>query len=216
MARYQRSILIADDHPAIRQGIRTCLEYSDRWNVIGEACDGWDTIWLARETQPDIAILDYSMPGMSGLDLIRALRDELPRTEILIYTMHDQEKIVAEILRAGARGYVFKADDTAHLLSAVEALALHKTYFSPAISARARDYKDMGQSDDRGNTVLTPREREVVKFIAEGKINKQIAYMLGISQKTVETHRSTAMHKLKLQTTAELVLYAVRNDIVRL
>jgi DNA-binding NarL/FixJ family response regulator len=110
---------------------------------------------------------------------------------------------------------VLKTDDAAHLVAAVEALALQKSYFSPAISERVLDFYIKKHSEDRGDTVLTPREREIVQLIAEGKINKQIAYMLGISQKTVETHRSTAMHKLELQTTAELVLYAVRNDMVR-
>jgi DNA-binding NarL/FixJ family response regulator len=215
MARYHRSILIADDHTAIRQGIRTWLEYNDRWKVIGEASDSRAALRLARETRPDIAILDFSMPGMSALDLTRAIKRELPGTEILMYTMHDQERVVAEVLRAGARGYVLKSDDTAHLLAAVEALALHKPYFSPAISERVLDYYIKKQPGGTESTVLTPREREIVQLIAEGKINKQIAYMLEISQKTVETHRSAAMHKLNLQTTAELVLFAVRNDIVK-
>jgi len=215
LPRPLRRILIADDHQAIRQGVRTFLESREGWQIVGEVANGRDALRLARETQPDIAILDYSLPQMNGLELTRAIKRELPRTEILIYTMHDQESILVEVLRAGARGYVLKSDPGVHLISAVEALAMHKPYFSAAISETLLDYFIEQGHGNNSATVLTPREREIVQLIAEGKINKQIAYMLDISVKTVETHRAAAMHKLKLLTTAELVLYAVRNNIVQ-
>jgi len=207
-------ILIADDHQAMRQGVRTLLESHADFQVVGEAADGREALNLAVETKPDIAILDYSLPLMNGLELTRAIKHELPRTEILIYTMHDRESILIDVLRAGARGYVLKSDSGVHLVSAAKALAKRKPYFSGAISETLLEhFIDTNHSTDK-SIMLTAREREIVQLIAEGKLNKQIAHMLGISVKTVETHHAAAMHKLKLRTTAELVLYAVRNNIV--
>ncbi|WP_395398072.1 response regulator transcription factor [Novosphingobium sp. BL-8A] len=207
-------ILIADDHQAMRQGVRTLLESHPAFQVIAEAADGREALDFAIETKPDIAILDYSLPLMNGLELTRALKHALPRTEILIYTMHDREQILIDVLRAGARGYVLKSDSGTHLVAAVRALSNHKPYFSGAISETLLEHFIESDHDfDKGIT-LTAREREIVQLIAEGKLNKQIAHILDISVKTVETHRAAAMHKLKIRTTAELVLYAVRNNIV--
>lgn len=207
-------ILIADDHQAMRQGVRSFLESHPNYQVVAEASEGREALRLARETTPDIAILDYSLPQMNGLALTRAIKHELPRTEILIYTMHDRESLLVDVLRAGARGYVLKSDTGTHLVAAVQALALRRPYFSGAISETLLEHFVDSDHDTGRSVVLTPREREIVQLIAEGKINKQIAHMLDISVKTVETHRAAAMHKLKLRTTAELVLYAVRNHIV--
>jgi DNA-binding NarL/FixJ family response regulator len=208
-------ILIADDHEAICKGIRTILESRQGWQIVAEASHGHDALALARETRPDIAILDYSLPLMNGLDLTRAIKQEMPRTEVLIYTMHDKESIVSEVLNVGARGYVLKSDPGSHLMSGVEALAMGKPYFSPTISDMVLDHFVRQDDGHRHTHSLTMREREVVQLVAEGNINKQIAYILGISVKTVETHRAAVMEKLKLRTTAELVLYAVRNNIVQ-
>ena len=180
---------------------------------MSEAGDGREALRLARETRPDIAILDYGLPRLDGTELTRAIKQELPRTEVLIYTMHDSESIVADTLRAGARGYVLKSDSGAHLTAAVEALSLRKSYFSPAISETLVGH--LLDPHYRYSVTLTPRERDVVKLVVEGQTNKHIAKTLEITVKTVDTHRAAAMRKLKLNTTAELVRYAIRNHIVR-
>jgi DNA-binding NarL/FixJ family response regulator len=207
-------VLIADDHQAMRQGVRTLLESHADFQVVGEAANGREALDLALDTKPDIAILDYSLPLMNGLELTRAIKHELPHTEILIYTMHDRESILIDVLCAGARGYVLKSDSGIHLVSAAKALAKRKPYFSGAISETLLEHFIETNHGGEKGIMLTAREREIVQLIAEGKLNKQIAHMLNISVKTVETHRAAAMHKLKLRTTAELVLYAVRNNIV--
>ncbi|HVJ03216.1 MAG TPA: response regulator transcription factor [Sphingomonas sp.] len=213
MSSPTRRILIVDDHQAMREGVRSLLAAHANWQIVGEAADGHTALRMARETQPDIAVIDYSLPLMNGLALTRVLKHELPRIEILIYTMHEREDLIVDVLRAGARGYVLKSDSGTNLVAAVEALALRKPYFSSEISETLLDHF-VHSHEDSGASTLTLREREIVQLIAEGKINKQIAHLLDISVKTVETHRATAMNKLKLRTTAELVRYAVRNHIV--
>jgi DNA-binding NarL/FixJ family response regulator len=208
-----KRILIVDDHDALRRGIRALIETRANYVVVAEAATGHAAIEEARRTAPDIAIVDYSLPQLNGLDLTFALRRELPRLEILIYTMHSRDEIITGILRAGARGYVMKSDSEDHLLAALDALSVRRPYFSGAVSEALLE--QFLQSHRHINTdVLTHREREVVQLIAEGRINKQIANTLQISVKTVETHRSSAMRKLNLRTTADLVRYAVRNSIV--
>jgi DNA-binding NarL/FixJ family response regulator len=190
------------------------LEGNGGWQIVAEASRGPEALRLARETRPDIAIFDYSLPQMNGLELTRAIKQALPRTEVLIYTMHEQESIVAEILRSGARGYVLKSDPGEHLIAAVEALAQGKPWFSAPIWEVVRE-SVVQHADSMIANELTTREREIVQLIAEGMINKQVAHVLGISVKTVETHRAAVMEKLKLKTTAELVRYAVRNYMVK-
>lgn len=210
-----RRILIADDHEAIRRGLKSFVETRPEWRVVAEASDGRQALELARQTRPDIAILDYSLPLMNGLDLTRAIKHDFPRTEILIFTMHDREDIVTAVLRAGARAYVLKSDSEQHLLAALDALAIGRPYFSCEVSETLLEYFIDHGNKTAKQGILTQREREIVQLIAEGKINKEISHLLGISVKTVETHRAAAMHKLKIKTTAELVRYAVRNNIVQ-
>jgi len=208
-----KRVLIVDDHDALRRGIRALVETRPNFAVVAEAASGHAAIEEARRTQPDIAIVDYSLPELNGLDLTLALKRELPRLEILIYTMHARDEIITGILKAGARGYVMKSDSEEHLLAALDALAVRRPYFSGAVSEALLE--QFLQSNRHLNVgVLTHREREVVQLIAEGKINKQIADTLVISVKTVETHRASAMHKLKLKTTADLVRYAIRNSLI--
>lgn len=208
-----RRILIADDHDVMRRGVRALIESRDDYALVAETTNGRDAIEAARATQPNIAIIDYSMPGMNGLDLTIALKRELPRIEVLVYTMWDREEMILGVLRAGARGILLKSDDEQLMFAAIDSLAVHRPWFSPAVSEAL-----LGQflSSDAGSEQisLTQREREVVQLVAEGRINREISETLHISVKTVETHRASAMHKLNLRTTADLVRYAVRNSII--
>jgi len=209
-----RRIIIVDDHDAVRRGVRQLLDTTPYYQVVGEAADGRAALELARETRPDIAILDYSIPDLNGFDLAHALKREFPRLEILIYTMHDREEIVMGVLRAGVRGFVLKSDTEKHLIAALDALAVHRSYFSSEVSdALLNQFLDSKPTSL--GSILTHREREVVQQVAEGRINKEIAQRLNISVKTVETHRASAMRKLKLRTTADLVRYAVRNQLIQ-
>lgn len=209
-----RRIIIVDDHDAIRRGVRQLLETTPYYQVVGEAADGRQGLELAKEARPDIAILDYSIPELNGLDLSHALKREFPKIEILLYTMHDREEIIMEILRAGVRGFVLKSEAERHLVAALDALSIHRSYFSGAISDALLD-QFLESKPHATASSLTHREREVVQQVAEGRINKEIAQRLNISVKTVETHRASAMHKLKLRTTADLVRYAVRNQLIQ-
>lgn len=206
--------MIVDDHDALRRGIRALIESNPNFTVVAEAGSGSVAVDEARRTQPDIAIIDYSLPELNGLDLTLALKRELPRLEVLIYTMHSRDDIITGILKAGARGYVMKSDSEEHLLAALDALAVRRPYFSGAVSeALLEQFLRTNRHINAG--ILTHREREIVQLIAEGKINKQIAGKLDISVKTVETHRASAMRKLNLKTTADLVRYAIRNTIIQ-
>lgn len=207
-----KRVLIVDDHDALRRGIRSLVETRPNFTVVAEAATGREAVDAAKRTNPDIAILDYSLPELNGLDLTVALRRELPRLEILVYTMHSRDEIISGVLKAGARGYVMKSDSEEQLLAALDALALRRPYFSGAVSEVLLKQFVHNRHESAG--VLTHREREVVQLIAEGKINKQIASALDISVKTVETHRASAMQKLNLKTTADLVRYAVRNNFI--
>jgi DNA-binding NarL/FixJ family response regulator len=209
-----KRILIVDDHDAVRRGVHNLVESKPNFQVVAEAADGRLALELARETSPDIAILDYSLPGLNGLDLANQLKRALPRIEILIYTMHDREEFILEALQAGVRGFVLKSDTEKHLLAALDALAIRRPYFSGAVSETLLE-KFLEHKPQPASSSLTHREREIVQLIAEGHTNKEIAHILQISVKTVETHRASAMHKLKLRTTADLVRYAIRNSIVQ-
>jgi DNA-binding NarL/FixJ family response regulator len=209
-----RRILIVDDHDAIRRGVRQLLETEPYYQVVGEAANGREGLEVARQVRPDIAILDYSIPELNGLDLSHSLKREFPRIEILLYTMHDREEIIMNVLRAGVRGFVLKSDTEQHLVAALDALSIRRPYFSGAISDTLLE-QFLDSKPHALASSLTHREREVVQHVAEGRINKEIAARLNISVKTVETHRASAMRKLKLKTTADLVRYAVRNQLTQ-
>jgi DNA-binding NarL/FixJ family response regulator len=204
-------ILIADDHAVVRSGLRTILEAHPNWAVVAEASDGKEAISKAIEAEPDIAVIDYSLPIVNGIEVTRQIRARLPKTEVLIFTMHDNQALIEDLLKAGARGYLLKSDAKAILIGAIEALAAHKPFFTANVSeALLRSYV---KGSKRAVSPLTNRERTVVQLIAEGHSNKEIAQLLGISRKTVETHRATVMRKLKLSSSAALVRYAIRNKI---
>jgi DNA-binding NarL/FixJ family response regulator len=219
-------IMLADDHEVVRKGLRAMLETRKGWSVCGEASNGREAVRLATELRPDIAVLDLSMPELDGLEATRQIKREAPDTEVLVFTMHDTPRMVREVLAAGARGYVLKSDAARHLISAVEALLEHKSYFTSTVSESILEgYLQFVSGDERGSgqkaaggapNPLTKREREIVRLLAENLTNKEIAAKLSISVKTVETHRGAIMRKLGLNSIVELVYYALRNKIVEL
>jgi DNA-binding NarL/FixJ family response regulator len=207
-------ILIADDHQVVRSGLRAILEAHEGWEIVAEAADGKEAIDKAVATKPDVAIIDYSLPVMNGLEATRQIRARMPSAEVLVFTMHDSDALVGELLSAGARAYLLKSEAKEHLIAAVESLAGHKAFFTGTVSERLRDAFVASHQSKQGTT-LTPRERVVVQLIAEGNSNKKISSLLNLSIKTVETHRATAMRKLNLTSTAALVRYAVRNNLIQ-
>ena len=207
-------ILIADDHSVVRAGLRAMLESRSGWEVCAESVDGRDAIEKAVKLKPDIAILDIGMPLLNGVEATRRIRAASPSTEILILTMHESDDLVQQVVEAGARGYILKDDADRVLLAAVDAVLHHKPYFSTRVSTPPAD--DLPSHDgSRTRLRLTPREREILQLLAEGKSNKEVASLLGISVNTAEAHRSNIMLKLNLHSLAELVHYAIRNNIIK-
>ncbi|OAE97674.1 DNA-binding response regulator [Bradyrhizobium centrolobii] len=208
-----KRILIADDHEIVRSGLRAIVETRSNWIVSGEATNGEQAVALALETRPDIVIVDYSMPIMNGLEVSRRLRALHVRTEVLILTMHESEELLTEAILAGIRGFLFKSDARKHLISAVEALLDGRPYFTSVLLEKLlHDYQ--ANKQNRADMLLTAREQSVVQLIAEGHTNRSISSILKLSVKTVETHRASAMRKLRMSSTAELVRYAVRKKLV--
>jgi DNA-binding NarL/FixJ family response regulator len=215
-------ILIADDHDVARRGIRSLLEAHPGWEICGEAKDGREAVEFANRARPDLVLLDIGMPGLNGLDAARQIHAACPDIRILILTMHDTEQLVREVLAVGARGYLLKSDSGRDLVAAVEALQNHRTFFTTRVAQLVLDgYLHPSNGDGNGNGhsgrhLLTPREREVIQLLAEGKTTKEVAVTLDLSVKTAETHRTNLMRKLDLHSVADLTLYAVRNSIVQI
>jgi len=208
-------ILVADDHQVVRTGLRALLESKAGWQVCAEAANGREAVEKAGELQPDVAILDIGMPLLNGVDATRQIRKVSPLTEILILTMHDSEHMIQGVLDAGAHGYILKDDADRNLLAAVESLRKHKPYLSLRVSATAAAAQPSTDGIERPARRLTPREREIVQLLAEGKSNKEIATYLNISVKTAETHRANIMLKMNFHSVTELVRYAVKNKIIQ-
>jgi DNA-binding NarL/FixJ family response regulator len=205
-------ILIADDHDVVRSGLRAVLEQQDGWEVVAEAIDGREAVQKAVATRPDIAVVDYALPIANGAEVTRQIRARVPSVEVLIFTLHDRDDVVREVLLAGAKGYLLKSDANKLLLAAIEALAAHKPFFTASVSEALLDAYRARSSTD--GSLLTAREKSVVQLIAEGNPNSRIAEILSLSLKTVETHRASAMRKLNLKSTAAVVRYAIRNRLV--
>jgi len=214
----QLRILVADDHPIVRAGLRTLLESRPGWEVCAEAVNGRDAVEKAGKLKPDVAVLDISMPVLNGVEATRQIRKLSPETEVLILTMHDSDEMVQQVLEAGARGYILKDDADRNLLAAVDALRRHKPFFSSRVAGSLASAglhpADPHAPARRARGRLTQREREIVQLLAEGKSNKEVAGVLGISVRTAETHRANIMLKLNLHSIVDLVRYAVRNRIV--
>ena len=206
-------ILIADDHAVVRSGVRRVIEAHPGWSVVAEATNGKDAVAQAITTKPDVAILDYRLPLLDGIEATRQIRRRAPSVQVLIFTMHDDENLLREALSAGARSYVQKSDAGQHLISAVQSLAEHKPYFTDRASQVL--LKNFLTEADKVQHILTDREQVVVQLVAEGHSNKEAATVLNVSIKTIESHRSSIMRKLDLTSSAALVRYAVRNNLVQ-
>ena len=207
-------ILIADDHAVVRAGLRTLLESHHGWEVCAEAADGRDAVEKASKLKPHVVVLDIGMPLLNGIEATRRIHKSSPEIEILILTMHESDDLVQQVVDAGARGYILKDDADRILLAAVDSLRQHKPYFSTRVSS-ARDSSDLSADASRSRSRLTPREREILQLLAEGKSNKEVASLLGISVNTAEAHRANIMLKLDLHSVTELVHYAIRNNIIK-
>src|SRR5262249_27155 len=208
-----KRILIADDHEVVRSGLRAIVETRANWIVSGEASNGEQAVALALETRPDLMIVHPSMPIMNGLEVSRRLKALHLRTEVLILTMHESEELLTEAILAGVRGFLFKSDARKHLISAIEALLDGGPYFTSILLEKLlHDYQLNRQN--KSAMLLTSREQSVVQLIAEGHTNRSISTILKLSVKTVETHRASAMRKLGMSSTAELVRYAIRKKLV--
>jgi DNA-binding NarL/FixJ family response regulator len=209
-------ILVAEDHPVFRFGLCSLLRSHEGWEVCGEAVDGRDAVEKCRQLKPDLLILDICLPKLNGVDAAQQILKRNPAQAILVLTAVDSEQVIRDCLEAGVRGWVFKSDGTDDLTTAVEALQRHKSIFSSRVSDLIRDgYKRHGVGPAVAKVSgLSPREREVVQLVGEGKSSKEVAIILNVALGTAETHRSNILRKLKLHSIAELVLYAVRNEIV--
>jgi DNA-binding NarL/FixJ family response regulator len=211
-------ILIADDHEVVRAGVRSLLESQPDCEICGEAATGRQAVALAQQLKPHVAILDITMPELNGLEAARQILKTVPDVRVLVLSVHESEELVREILDAGAHGYVLKSDAGRELTAALDALRNHETFFTSRVAQIAlrayRDKKPAGDVPTPSGGVLTPREREVLQLLAEGRINKEVASALGISVLTVDTHRANIMHKLGVHSVAELVHYAVRHKII--
>jgi two-component system, NarL family, response regulator NreC len=215
MARIR--ILLGDDHTVMRQGLRKILESHRDWEVVAEVSDGRDAVQKAATAQPDVAILDISMPLLNGIEATRQIARKVPGVRVLILSMHSAEEYIVQALKAGASGYLLKDAADTDLIRAVAAVAAGKSFFSPAVSRvmlddYLRHLANRGIADRFDS--LSEREREVFQLVAEGHTNKEIAELLFVSPVTVETHRAHILQKLDIHSTAELVLYAVRRGVI--
>ncbi len=200
-----KQILIADDHTAVRSGLRAVLEQHAGWQVVAEASDGRSALAAAIKTEPHLAIVDFSLPGMTGIEVARRIREASLQTEVLIFTAYNSNLLARQAFDAGARAFLAKSDANKLLLAAVASLLAHKPFFNGRLSSTAN-----GGSAE----ILSPREQRVVKLVAEGYSNKGISAVLNVSVKTTETHRAAAMRKLNVNSIAGLVRYAVRAQLI--
>jgi DNA-binding NarL/FixJ family response regulator len=211
-------ILIADDHELVRRGLKALLSPRPNWTICGEAMSGRDAVILAIEHQPDIVIMDIAMPGLNGLEATRKIRKALPKTQVLILSLHYSDQLVREVIDAGARGYLLKSDAGRDILTAVEAITTHRSFFTRGAAQMVIDgfckQGSVASSLSLKAQRLSSREREIVQLLAEGQSSKEVAVTLGISVKTAETHRANIMRKLEMHSVSELVRYAVRNQMI--
>src|SRR5258706_8414092 len=214
-------ILIADEHELVRRGLCTLLQSHEGWEICGEANDGREAVEKAKQVKPDVVILDVGMPNLNGLAAARQLIQQNPQQKVIVLTITDSDQVIREALDAGARGFVLKSDAARDLVSAVEALQNNRMFFTPRVNDLVMaGFLDKGHTIARNEPpdlpILTAREREVTQLLAEGKSSKEVASLLNLSTKTVETHRSNIMRKLSLHSIRDLVVYAIKNNIIQI
>jgi DNA-binding NarL/FixJ family response regulator len=211
-------VLVADDHEVVRRGLCSLIEGQPGWKVAAEAVNGREAVEKTKELKPDLTVMDISMPSMNGLEATRQIMKDCPEAKVLVLTVHESDPLIREVLDAGARGYILKTDATRDLLIALEALRRNKTFFTAKVAQTVldgylkRDFEPAEVNTRKGR--LTPRQREIVQLLAEGKSSKEVAVALGISVKTAETHRANIMRRLDCHSVSELVRYAIRNHII--
>lgn len=205
-------IFLVEDHAIVRRGLRALLDGQDGWEVCGEADNGREAITEIDRLRPDVVILDYQLPALSGLDVTRSIVSRHPKCQVLVYTMHEGQDLIREILEAGARGFLLKSEDDGQLLAAVRSLAHQHPYFSSHVSEAL--LSSFIHTRPSRSSALTTREREIVQMIGQGQSNKEIAASLDVSVKTVESHRASAMRKTSSRSTADVTRYAIRNKLV--
>ena len=208
-------ILIVDDHGVLRAGLRALLNAEPDLHVVGEAADGQTGLRLATELSPDLVLMDITMPGMSGIQVTRQLKETLPSTRVLILTLHEDESLLREAIRAGASGYILKQAVEAELISAIRAVGRGELYIHPAMTrALLKDVSPLLVPEENPTEPLSPRELEVLRLVAQGHTNRQVAEMLHLSVRTVESHRANLMDKLGLSSPAQLVRYAIEHGFL--
>jgi DNA-binding NarL/FixJ family response regulator len=224
MAGKPYRILVVDDHPVVRRGLRALLDSQPGIEVCGEASTGPEAIGHVQKQKPDLVVLDLTLPEMNGLEVTRAVREDSPTTDVLVLTMHFSEEIAREVLRSGALGYVLKSDADTELLAAVDHARHHQPFFTSKLALTMAHNFVMGPKDapisaggkhgETSDSPLTPREIEVVRLLAEGNSNKQVASALGVSTRTIESHRNHIMHKMNFSSFSDLIRFAVRHRMV--
>ena len=207
-------ILIADDHGVVRAGLRALLSAEADLEVIGEAATGEEAVRMAVQEKPDVVLMDVSMPGMEGIEATRRLAEQAPGVRVLLLTVHEDAALLREALRAGAAGYVIKRAVESELINAIRAAAAGDLYVHPSMTRSLLEEKEPARANNGALASLTPREIEVLRLIAEGYTNTQIAELLHLSPRTIETHRANIRAKLELDSRAELVRFAVRNGLL--
>ncbi|HTY10065.1 MAG TPA: response regulator transcription factor [Bacteroidota bacterium] len=218
MKKSKITLLLVDDHPLVREGLRSYLAQEKAFEIVGEAVDGAEALRIAKDLLPQIILLDINMPGMNGLETARLLKKTVPKSKILILTMHDTKEYVSRMISTGVQGYVLKDSSPSELIAAIETVQRGETYFSPKVSQTVLNdlVKSTRTKGKKGGAELSRRESEVLTLIAEGFGNKEIAAKLFVSVRTVETHRERIIRKLDIHTVAGLTRYALTKGIVKL
>lgn len=210
-------LLVADDHEVIRKGIRTLLEAQPGWQVVAEVGNGREAVEKSKELKPDLAVLDISMPVLNGLEAAKQILKDDMSSRILVLTVHESDVLIQDVLNTGAKGCVLKSDAARDLITAVDTICHNKPFFTAKVThlvTTSSDSKKVDKGHVGATRRLTPRQREVVQLLAEGKSNKEVAAALGVSVKTAETHRANIMQRLEYHSISELVRYALRNEII--